>query len=189
MSHALTDPHSHRLESEPLVFLYGLYSFRRKLVAFRNDFCLSCGVPRLAYRHRTFDVIHVFFIPLLPLGFWKRWYCGTCGRNPHAARQTRLPFKIAVAVVLGVFTIALFLAQPGPKDVGVTWFIRAFFGIPFLLSLVWLFRSKPDARLADLLRTVPLSDATVCPICKTGLVPGPHAWRCPRCGMERMAVT
>jgi hypothetical protein len=172
-----------------LIVLHGLYSFRRRIVAFRNDFCLRCNAARVAYCHRTFDVYHFFFVPLLPLGFWKRWYCGTCGRDPHSAGRTRLPFKIAAAVLLGVLTIALFLEQPGPKDVAVMWFVRAFFGIPFLLSLVWLFRSKPDPRLADLLNTVHPSDATSCPTCGVGLTPGQHAWRCPRCGMERVAVT
>ncbi len=171
-----------------MIVLHGLYSFRRRIVAFRNDVCLRCGVARVAYCHRTFDVYHFFFIPVLPLGFWKRWYCGRCGRNPHSAGRTRLPFKIAAAVLLGVLTIALFLEQPGPKDVAVTWFVRAFFGIPFLLSLVWLFRSKPDPRLADLLLTVQPSNATSCPTCGVVLVPGQNAWRCPRCGMERVEM-
>ena len=38
--------------------------------------------------HRTFDVLHVFFIPFLPLGFWKRWLCAMCGaESARAARD------------------------------------------------------------------------------------------------------
>jgi ribosomal protein S27AE len=171
-----------------MIIWHGLYSFRRKLVAFRNDFCLRCGVPRLAYRHRTFDVIHILFVPLLPLGFWKRWYCGTCGRNPHAAGRTRLPYKIAAAVVLGAITVVLFLEPTGSHHVGAMWFIRGFYGIPFLLTCIWIARSKPDPHLAELLLAVQPSSTTSCPLCGVGLAPGQDAWRCPRCGMERLTL-
>src|SRR5258708_19818438 len=129
-----------------------MYSFGRRLVAFRNDFCLSCGVARIAYRHRTFDVIHVLFIPLLPLGFWKRWYCGICGRNPHAIGRSSRPFKIILAALLGILAVSTFLAEAGPKDVGVMWFLRAFFGIPFLISFICLIRTNPHPRLPSFLR-------------------------------------
>src|ERR1700682_91617 len=171
-----------------MIVLHGMYSFGRRVVAFRNDFCLSCGVARLAYLHPTFEVIHIILLPLSPRGFWRRWHCGTCGRNPRAAGRTRLPFKIAAAVTLGVLTLALFLEPAGPRDAGVMWFLRCFFGIPFILTCIWMLRSKPDQRVDDLLRTTRPSEATSCPICGVVLVPGQRAWSCPRCGMEGLGV-
>ena len=56
-----------------MVIIHGVYHWSPKQVEFRNDYCLSCSAQRRAIRVRTFDVAHLFWIPILPLGFWKRW--------------------------------------------------------------------------------------------------------------------
>lgn len=50
-------------------------------MAFRNDYCLARGEERRAVQVRTFDVGHIFWIPILPAGFWKRWVCTVCGKD------------------------------------------------------------------------------------------------------------
>src|ERR1039458_1806615 len=48
----------------------GAYHFRTKPVAFRDDYCLSCGAPRRSIAVRSVDVGHIFWIPILPVLFW-----------------------------------------------------------------------------------------------------------------------
>jgi hypothetical protein len=81
-------------------------------VAFRNDYCMACNAPRRAVQIRTLDVIHLYFIPLLPLGLWKRWCCCTCGMNPHQLHLTRRLIKTAVLVVFLFCTVFFFLLYP-----------------------------------------------------------------------------
>ena len=56
-----------------MLLVNGLYHFRPTRVAFRNDFCMSCHLPRRSVQIRTFDVWHLFRIPILPLGFPRRY--------------------------------------------------------------------------------------------------------------------
>jgi hypothetical protein len=68
----------------------GAYYYRRKPVAFRNDYCLSCNAPRRSIAIRSFDVGHFFWIPILPVGFWRHWVCSVCGRKPHSRKRRLL---------------------------------------------------------------------------------------------------
>jgi len=52
-----------------MLIINGIYRFRPKHVAFPNDYCLSCSQPRRSVQIRTFDTLHIFWIPILPLGF------------------------------------------------------------------------------------------------------------------------
>jgi hypothetical protein len=86
-------------------------AFRPKAVAFRNDFCLTCGVARRAVQVRTFNVLDWHGIPLIPVGFWKRWQCVSCGSNPEYNRRGRRKFAIALALLAAAFA-AIFWGLP-----------------------------------------------------------------------------
>jgi hypothetical protein len=173
-----------------MLILHGTYSWGRKLVAYRNDYCLTCAAERVAFRHRTFDVFHIFFVPILPLGLWKRWHCAVCGQDPHASPRTRKSLKWAGVAVLALMTLSAFGVSPRekPDDAVFIWVVRL--GGP--LATAWAawatLKSPPDVRLRDRLRGVsPLLDAT-CPLCKVMLFPSEPAWQCPRCGIRRTAL-
>src|ERR1035438_6787107 len=78
-----------------MLIVRGAFHFRPKRVAFRDDYCLSCRAPRRAVAVRTFDVGHIFWIPILPVGFWRHWVCSVCGGDPHARSKARRYFKWA----------------------------------------------------------------------------------------------
>ena len=54
------------------------YPSEARRAAFRNDDCRTCAAERLSMLVRTFDALHVYWIAVLPLGFWSRWHCTTC---------------------------------------------------------------------------------------------------------------
>ena len=170
--------------------LHGTYSFARTLVAYRNDYCLTCNRERTAYQIRTFDILHLFWLPILPLGFWKRWRCGTCGADPHASPRTRRSFKWAGVVVL-FLTGLLGWAVPVrefPEDSLFFWVLRIGGPVGGLWALWATLRTPSDVDLKGMLRAVqPITDVD-CPICKIPLFPSEPAWRCTRCGIKRRAL-
>jgi hypothetical protein len=93
------------LAKPPNVDLYGSYHFWPKKFGFRDDYCLGCQAPRRSIAIRTLDVGHPFWIPILPVGFWKQWKCSMCHRGPHANTRTRRSFKWIG--VVGLILIAL----------------------------------------------------------------------------------
>jgi hypothetical protein len=173
-----------------MLVVHGTYLWWRKVVAYRNDYCLTCDVPRLAFQHRTFDVHHLFFIPVLPLGFWKRWHCSVCGSDPHASGRTRTSLKWAGMVVLLLLSILGWIVSTSekPDDAAFIWSLRII--CPLLLAgVLWVtVKNPPEVTLKERLRTVePIMDAS-CPVCHIMLSPTEPAWQCPQCGMRRRAL-
>lgn len=167
-----------------MLIVHGVYHWWPKTVGFRNDYCLFCGGARRATWIRTFDVGHLFWIPILPVGYWKRWLCTTCGRNPHESPKTRRSFKWAGLVVL-ILVSVVFWAGPVPPDfvVGI-WIIRVGAPVAAILVLWHLLRTPIDLSLKERLSTVVPASETICPFCGTPLTGGPH-WSCPGCGVVR----
>ncbi len=85
-----------------MIVIWGRYRFFAKHVAFRNDFCLRCGEETIALAERTFDVLHFFWLPFLPVGFWRRWFCSECGYKPSHPPRTRKAFKWAGVGILAL---------------------------------------------------------------------------------------
>jgi len=173
-----------------MLILHGMYHWRRRRVAYRNDYCLRCEVPRLSFQHRTFDVLHVFWIPLLPLGFWKRWHCGTCGSDPHAHVRTRRSLKWAGVGVLALISLSAWAVSPAeqPQDAPIIWAMRMCGPLAAAAAAWATARSPPDVKLADKLRAVvPIVDPH-CPVCGVMLFPEEPAWSCPSCGIRRRAL-
>jgi len=168
-----------------LFILHGIYHFKPKIVAYRNDFCLTCAAPRRAFRTRTFDVIHIFYLPLIPIGFLRRWHCSVCNSDPHAHPGTRKAFKWAGVVCLALFSVVLWMVSP--EDDSWVWPMRVVLPVAFAAALWITIRSKPDLRLSDKLSEIQPANELVCPACNSGLVVD-DVWRCPRCGMERATV-
>ena len=165
--------------------IHGVYHFQAKRLAFRNDYCLSCGQARRSAQIRTFDVAHAFWIPILPLGFWKRWICTTCGRQPHVSTKTRRPFKWAALFVLLLLGV-VFWAVPPPSDfVAGTWVMRIGAPLGAILVLVHLLRTSKDPSRKDLLRVIQPASETVCPFCGAQMLVLASQCSCPVCGVVR----
>jgi hypothetical protein len=123
-----------------MLLIHGVYHLRPKRVAFRNDYCNTCGLPRRAEQIRTFDTLHLFWIPIIPLGFKKRWMCTFCGRETNFSTKTRRGFKWAGLFVLLILSVFAW-AGPLPSDfVAGGWVIRIGAPVGAILVLVHLLR-------------------------------------------------
>ena len=170
-----------------MLIIHGMYNFGPKRLAFRNDYCLSCEQPRRSVQLRTFDVWHLFWIPLLPLGFWKRWRCTECGRLPHVNPKTRRPFKWAGLFVLLVFSTAFWAMPVDPESVALIWVIRIGAPLGAILTIVHLLRTPKDPSLKERLNAIQHASDTTCPFCGAQLLMLASSCSCPVCGVVRMS--
>jgi len=167
------------------IIIYGVYHWQAKRVAFRNDYCLACGEARRAVRMRTFDVGHVFWIPILPGGFWKRWVCTVCGRDPHVNTKTRRGFKWVGIPILLLFSAVSWAMPVTPDFVAGSWIFRIAAPVGAVLTLVHLLRTKKEPSLKARLATIQPAADTVCPFCGTQLLVLGSRCSCPICGVVR----
>jgi hypothetical protein len=168
-----------------MLIVHGVYHFWPKRVGFRNDYCLGCQKPRRSWAIRSFDVGHVFWLPLLPFGFWKHWKCSECGRDPHVHTSTRRSFQWVGFGCLVALAL-IFWFSPIAADDSFSWFFRIapLVGATFLL--LDLLRNPGEPSLKERLAMIPPAADVFCPFCNTALAAtsaGP--WSCPACGVVR----
>src|SRR5262245_51152385 len=109
---------------------YGRYQFGRRRIAYRRGICHSCRREGVAEQWRSFDWLHIFWIPLVPFGVRRTWICTRCGEE----WTFNLSERIAGMVLVGLVLAAMCYADLGPEDAYVMWGIRAVLGV----VLVWL---------------------------------------------------
>ena len=163
----------------------GIYNWMEKRIAFRNDYCLSCDTQRKAVQIRTFDMVHIFWIPLIPLGFYKRWYCMTCSKPPMYNTKTRRSYKILGIIILVMISLSFWYASIEPGDELLFWGFRIGAPLALALSIGNLLQSKPEPTYKARFSSVPLADDCSCPFCHVPLVARPEML-CPICGVKRL---
>jgi len=168
-----------------MLIIHGTYHFWPRRVAFRNDYCLTCQAPRRSIAVRTLDVGHIFWIPILPVGFWKHWKCSQCGHDPHVSRKTRRSFQWAGLACLIVVSVIFWMA-PVESDPIFSWIFRVAPLAIAILLLRHLLRTPGEPSLKQRLATIPAAADIVCPFCATPLVASASGrWTCPACATAR----
>jgi len=173
-----------------MLLIHGRYHWARTVLAFRNDYCLTCRAPRMAFLHRTFDVFHLFWIPILPLGFWQRWHCGVCGADPHRPVSTRVAFRwlgVALLALFAVVTWAPDVARDIP-DPMLRLALRLGMAAVVPIAAWFAARSAPPEDLREKLRGITANRDGTCPRCGTTLTVASPWYRCGKCGLERRAL-
>ena len=169
-----------------MLVIHGIYRFEPKRVAFRNDFCLSCSQPRRCVKIRTFDVLHIMWIPIVPLGFRNRWICSSCGKQPHVNRKTRRPFKWVGLFVLLLLSVAYWAIPVDPEIAAVAWALRIGAPVGAILVVMHLLRTPKGISLKERVSAVEPAMDTVCPFCGKQLLSVSSRYSCPACGVFRV---
>lgn len=168
--------------------LEGVRSYQSRIVAYRSDFCLSCETPRRAHQIRSFKAYHIFFIPVLPLGFWREWRCSECGRDPHLYQGSLRRVAWFVVAFLGACAIVGIRESFDNQDSTATgWLLRLALPTVFFIALWLTLRNKPDRALGEKLEKISPYEDTICALCHGTLVLA-DGWRCSECGVERKEV-
>lgn len=170
-----------------MFILFGTYRFRPRALAFRADYCLRCGEATTSFQLRTFNAFHVFFVPVVPLGFWERWVCQGCQENPHRRVRTGRTMKLVGAALLGVFALAFWATPMEPGQEAVSWLFRIGAPLGAALAVVSAVRSRPEPTLSAQLGEIDDANTTNCPVCEGTLFELPE-WHCPNCGIKKVSV-
>ncbi|MEI6235978.1 MAG: hypothetical protein WCT04_23230 [Planctomycetota bacterium] len=120
-----------------MIVLHGIYKFSKTLIGSQNCFCKSCNSEQSAEQFRTFNAWHVFFIPVLPLGYQQSWCCKKCGNDPHA-RTITSPLLLMIAIILfGVLGLLLLGSSLSAKGMDRTMFLCVGGGLTAFAMLMW----------------------------------------------------
>ena len=166
---------------------YGIYHFAARRTAFRNDFCVRCDAERLAIQTSTLDVLHVYWVPVVPFGRIGRWHCLQCEHPVDRVRTSRRSIKVAFAIVLAIVAVLFWLEPVDANDtsrVTLMWTIRVVVTLALMATLRWIAVGSDDVVRRERLETTGPCRLVTCPLCEVNLIPG-SPWRCPQCDMVR----
>jgi len=169
-----------------MVLAFGINRFALKRSAFRDDYCLSCRKRRMSEQIRFFAVMHLFWIPLVPLGFWKRWHCNVCGEDPHRQVGPRRSMKMIGIIVLALIALAGWVTPPEGEIYTFIWGMRIVATVLFLLTVRSIRRHPKEPTLKQRLAELSPMDRTDCPFCGASLVVSPGGSVCSGCGIKAL---
>jgi hypothetical protein len=169
--------------------LEGLHSYKPRIVAYRNDFCVSCNALRRAHQVRSFKAYQLYYIPIVPLGFWREWQCSECGRDPHVYSRGLRRMRWVILGFAGMFAITGVIASFEQQDSAWTmWLMRLGLPASFFTVLWFVLRNKPDRGLQEKLKQVSTDRDEVCALCGGALILD-NGWRCAQCRAERAEIS
>jgi len=170
-----------------MFILWGTQTFKVKRTAFRREYCVNCNRLAYSYLTRTLTVFTVFFVPLIPLGFRRKWQCAFCGKKPEKVERTGLPFKIIGLVFLVMVFWASFTVDDAGSDPAVENAMRVILVGLMVVAAVSIVRHKSpscEERMRINSNLGHLSPEVICPFCETHfhLIEG-RKW-CRKCELE-----
>ncbi len=169
-----------------MVVIFGRYYFGTKARWFRKDWCRHCDKEVRAIGSRPFIMLHLYWIPFLPLGFWRRWRCVECGKTPHSPARARRPIKFLLAGFLIFMAVYLWMVdmEGAPSSAGL-WASRLFFTVLALGTTLWALRPADSRPWREQFRHLGPCEDKECPSCHREITEGPDGWQCSECRIER----
>lgn len=163
----------------------GRYQYCRRTVAYRSDYCLACDDNTVSEQQRTFDVFHVYFFPVLPLGFRRHWYCVRCRQNPHARVKTSQGIKILGLCLFSLFAIiSWIIPNDKPEDEEAMWGLRigSTCLVALFVGLIWFHKPGSEQTLTERHDAIPRFAPSQCLACGEPLAD--NSPTCAECQVE-----
>ncbi len=177
------------LNGSKLFIVFGSYHWWKKITAFRHDYCRNCEEDITAHLIRTFDVVHIYWIPVFPYGMWGRWRCEECGIHPHVNNiRTRKSFKILGVIVLSFLALIMWAPQPTQDaDMEIIWGMRIGLPVALIALAVSLYRHGDPPAFKEKLAQVERYTSSSCILCD-GELAGGHPECCDECGARHLPL-
>ena len=147
-----------------MFFIFGTHLFGLKRYAYKYMGCSNCERARLFIQTRGFAWGHLFWIPLIPLGYQSSWNCAACAKEDNS-RPTSFVLKFVVLIAL-LFSFYMITIDDTPKDLGeyaILWQVGL--GILTFWSLYETFNHFKKKKKNQSKYMYPLPDSEYCAIC------------------------
>ena len=147
-----------------MLLIQGQYRFGTKRASCRNDYCSHCRQQTFVEGFRSFRFLHIYWIPILPLGFATDWFCTRCRKDP-AGKRPISPALAVAGLIAGLTGLTIAFLIPGDDfDASTRGAMFAVFGGLSLGMLYLISRGGSAEYLASRRNVTPLS-RHVCPYC------------------------
>ena len=167
-----------------MIIIHGIYKIFRRKIAYKNVLCNHCNEIKHSEQLRALYFMHLYFIPLLPLGSYKYWECGKCKNDPHARTKESKWMLWFGVVVFSIMLFATFFAGNIPKEDANVMLI----GQIALGSLVIYcgYKLNRNGKIKNAAIINPIYIDENCHYCKDKLVKVNSGMMCEKCNLLRL---
>lgn len=181
-----------------MLVIHGHYKLFPRRAAVRAEWCTVCKAPRVAVGTRRLVVLHLFWIPVLPIARVTDWVCSNCGAPPAARLATprsRTRGILVFAAFLGAVSIGLLLATlltgRDPLAEGEGRMSEGLAASATFLVMSGIFawhglrrrRQAAEPGFVETREAVPPLSGDACPLCGDLMLTRSNP-RCPRCQVD-----
>lgn len=146
-----------------MLYIFGTYLFGLKRYAYKYMMCGNCDMPRLFIQTRGFAWGHLFWIPLVPMGYQYSWHCASCAKE-----NNKQPTSFGVKLILSVALVIAFILTFGKLSTtlgenAIWWQLGT--GVLLAWSLYETFNHFKKKEKNKYKYMLPLPDSEYCAIC------------------------
>jgi len=148
-----------------MFFIFGTHLFGLRRYAYKYMMCSNCDMSRLFIQTRGFAWGHLFWIPLIPLGYHYSWHCASCAKENNKT-PISFVFKLIMLLALSVIFYILTLGQETtvPVDKSIIWW-QVGVGSLLVWSIYETFNHFKKKEKNKHKYMLPLPDKEYCAIC------------------------
>ena len=147
-----------------MFFIFGTHLFGLRRYAYKYMMCSNCDMSRLFIQTRGFAWGHLFWIPLIPLGYHYSWHCASCAKEDNKMPTSftlKLVILLALSVVLYMLTVGEWATLVG--DTVLWWQMGT--GSLLVWSIYETFNHFKKKEKNKHKYMLPLPDSDYCSIC------------------------
>ena len=165
-----------------MIFIFGKHRWQPQILGYRNDYCLTCDRQQVCVLRKTNDFLHLYYVPVFPVGRSTHWHCLKCDSHSHERLKTGRGTKLVAAILASVFAAIFWVLPVDQADQFA--FMCIAIGATIVGLLLWLssLNHKPTATLPERLKDVPVLSPEFCLNCVAELPPLTDT--CPDCEVE-----
>ncbi len=164
-----------------MILIHGCYKVAPKIKAYRSDWCNHCEKPVIANKVRRLYLLHLFWIPIFPLGIYKSWLCKECGENPRDRLKTSIALLVVAAILFGIMGFFSLLLPYTGEYAEAAWNSRfIFIGI----TAGFIYWIKCRLREPPVEKEIPPLNNKTCLVCDGRMMNRPNHY-CLDCGVVR----
>ncbi len=147
-----------------MFFIFGTHLFGLKRYAYKYMECSHCETPRLFMQTRGFAWGHLFWIPLIPLGYQSSWHCASCTKEDNTMPTSFVVKLLLLVALLGAFYMATIGELSENLGEYAIWW-QGGIGILLLWSMYETFNHFKKKEKNKYRYMYPLPDSEYCAIC------------------------
>lgn len=156
-----------------MYIFYGIKKVRKKKLGYGKDYCNACEQEAIVEKWQWFRWLHLFWIPLIPLGYQHNWVCTLCNKDANAQYKRGLFGKVVISLItLLIATFLIFIPEvTEPLAYGLL--IRILSVPLFLVSVVWAYKHEKEQSKDEKRKNITPVDTGKCVYCKYPLAMSP----------------